>query len=339
MKKSIIFRADSSPEIGMGHVYRLISLIKYLHIDFDCTLVTNNIKILPHDDLLNVNLKLNEINTSFKYCTPDRKKHDQEIDFDIEYILNGDEIVILDGYWFGHKYQKAAKSTGSKVIVIDDFANGFYNADMIINHAPGITARFYNVLPHTKLLLGPDFSILRPTFLQLARMGNVVIKNKQSVFICFGGSDYFNFTDVIVETVVRSEFFKEIHVVVGKEYLQLNKLKEKYGNLIFIHYDLNEVNMACLMNICEIAIVPSSSVLYEAIAAGCKIITGYYSKNQKSIYEGFIATNMIVGCQDFRGFPSCFLDLYKKVLELRTSKKIVDGMSDKRIKSAIENLY
>lgn len=338
MKKSIVFRADSSPEIGMGHVYRLISLIKYLHVDFDCTLVTNNIKILPNDDLLNVNLKLNEINTSFKYCSPDRKKHGQEIDFDLEYILNGDEIIILDGYWFGHKYQKAAKLTGAKVIVIDDFANGFYNADIIINHSPGIKAKFYNVLPHTKLLLGPDFSILRPSFLQLARMENAVIKKKQSVFICFGGSDYFNLTDIIVETVVRSELFKEIHVVVGKGYLQFNKLKEKYGSSIILHYDLNELNMASLMNICELAIIPSSSVLYEAIAAGCKIITGYYSNNQKTIYEGFIATNMVVGCQDFSEFPSSFLSMYKKVIELSTSKKIIDGMSDKRIKSAIENL-
>jgi UDP-2,4-diacetamido-2,4,6-trideoxy-beta-L-altropyranose hydrolase len=338
MKKSIVFRADSSPEIGMGHVYRLISLIKYLHIDFDCTLVTNNIKILPHDDLLNVNLKLNEINTSFKYCTPNRKKNDQEIDFDLEYILNGDEIVILDGYWFGRKYQQAAKLRGAKVIVIDDFANGFYNADIIINHAPGITAKFYNILPHTKLLLGPDFSILRPSFLKLARMQIEVIKKKKSVFICFGGSDYFNFTDVIVETVVRSALFEEIHVVVGKEYLQINKLKEKYGNTIILHYDLNEVNMACLMNICELAIIPSSSVLYEAIAAGCKIITGYYSNNQKTIYEGFLATNMVVGCHDFSGFPSSFLSIYKKILEVSTSKKIIDGMSDKRIKFAIENL-
>lgn len=338
MKRKIIFRADSSPEIGMGHVYRLISLIKSLHLEFECMLVTNNIHAVPSQELAGINLKLIEVNMSFKYSTPGEKKTIQEVDFDLNDILHGDEIVVLDGYWFGELYQKALKSIGIKLIVIDDFANAFFNADIIINQAPGISESMYKACPHTIFLLGPDFAMLRPSFLELAGRGDLIVKKKDSILVSFGGSDFYDYTNMALEVIVSSAYFSEINVVVGGGYKKIDNLQFKYGNLINIHHSLLEKEMASLMSRNEMALVPSSGVLFEALAAGCKILTGYYTQNQRLIYDGFVAKQLVVGCGNFREFGVNFFEFYKNIATLRTPKQTIDGLSGERIKKAISNL-
>jgi UDP-2,4-diacetamido-2,4,6-trideoxy-beta-L-altropyranose hydrolase len=336
MIRTIVFRADSSPEIGMGHVYRLISIIKYLHKDYRCLLVTNNISALPTKDLSSLFFEVIEINQQFKYCTPDKKNKEEEIDFDLGFLLKGDEIVVIDGYWLGERYRHSVKLTGAKLVVIDDFAEGFFYADMIINHAPCVDKSSYNALPNTKFLLGTDFSIIRPAFLNLARVVTDVKKRSKSILICFGGTDYFDFTSLMLEVVVSTGIFEEINVVVGKGYSYTNQLVKKYGERIVIHRDLEEVKLSELMAICESAIVPSSTVLYEALAAGCNVVTGYYTQNQKMIYDGFVSKELVVGCNDFKGISKdFFIDFNKKKI---TNPNIIDGFSDIRIKHAFEQI-
>jgi UDP-2,4-diacetamido-2,4,6-trideoxy-beta-L-altropyranose hydrolase len=336
--KTIIFRADSSPEIGMGHVYRLISLINYLHLEYRCRLFTNNVSILPHEDIQNLNVEIHEISKENIYTTPDQKTKESQIDFDLTHILSGNEIVVLDGYWFGYKYQKSVKVTGAKLVIIDDFANGTFYTDMIINHAPAISKKDYLALPNTAFLLGPEFSILRPSFLSLAKKRDVIKKHEKSLLICFGGSDFFDYTNMILETVSKTDLFNKINVIVGKGYAGAEGLRQNYGDRISLFVGINEQEMASLMADSEIAIVPASTVLYEAIAAQCKVITGYYTENQKMIYEGFLSTGVVVGCSDFKKIAENFSELYEHAQMLRSCDGLIDGLSDIRIKKALQDL-
>lgn len=335
---TIIFRADSSSEIGMGHVYRLISLIKYLHLEYRCLFFTNNINRQLSEDLKGIHVEIHEVEKKYEYTIPSHRKIKSEISFDLDKIITGDEIVVLDGYWFGYNYQKSVRAAGAKLIVIDDFATGLFHADIIINHAPAICKKKYIALSSTRFLLGPNFSIIRPSFLALAKRKNVIRKVEKSIIICFGGSDFFDYTNMILETVCKIGLFETISVVVSHSYNGVENLKQKYGDTISLYCSVSEKEIADLMSLSETAIVPASTVLYEAVAAQCKVITGFYTENQRMIYEGFISAGAVIGCGDFKKIASNFIELYKNALALHSHDRIIDGLSDLRIKKALSNL-
>jgi len=52
--------------------------------------------------------------------------------------LDGNEIVVLDGYHFLSGYQRVLKKTGCKVVCIDDLHHTHFAADVIVNHPGGV---------------------------------------------------------------------------------------------------------------------------------------------------------------------------------------------------------
>ena len=59
------------------------------------------------------------------------------------------------------------KDNGYKIVYIDDLVNGYYIADVIINHSGGITPNKYSVEKYTKLYLGPKYSLINNNILLL----------------------------------------------------------------------------------------------------------------------------------------------------------------------------
>ena len=83
----------------------------------------------------------------------------------------GSDWIVLDGYHFDAQYQVAIKNSGLKLLVLDDFgALGRYVADIIVNQDPIADERLYaGREPHTRLLLGTDYTFLRREFRQHPR--------------------------------------------------------------------------------------------------------------------------------------------------------------------------
>jgi UDP-2,4-diacetamido-2,4,6-trideoxy-beta-L-altropyranose hydrolase len=76
--------------------------------------------------------------------------------------------VALDGYQFGADFQLGLKKAGCRLLVMDDYGNAaFYHADWMLNQ--NISAReelYASRAPHTRLLLGTKFALLRREFLK-----------------------------------------------------------------------------------------------------------------------------------------------------------------------------
>ena len=149
MRKGIYIRCDGSPEIGLGHVVRCMSLAHMLTVDFPI-----HFYVLEIPD----SLKNEIIQNGWDVTVLER-----ESDFLNE--LTGNEIVVLDGYQFDSDYQRKIKRKGCKLICISDFHDQHFYADLVINHAPGVTKNNYDGELYTKYLLGPKYALLRPEFL------------------------------------------------------------------------------------------------------------------------------------------------------------------------------
>ena len=116
--------------------------------------------------------------------------------------LQGDEIVVLDNYFFDTGYQRAIKGKGCRLVCIDDMHDKHYVADVVINH--GLTdSALFDVESYTKLCLGFDWALLRKPFLEAARKKRVPMDRKGKVVVCFGGSDIHDVTGYFVNRTLR----------------------------------------------------------------------------------------------------------------------------------------
>ncbi|MBQ8779836.1 MAG: UDP-2,4-diacetamido-2,4,6-trideoxy-beta-L-altropyranose hydrolase [Alistipes sp.] len=274
VKRKIFFRADASATIGYGHFVRTLALADMLKDDFDCTFFTQT----PTD------YQIAEVDKVCKLVA--LPADDSKFDVFLDYLI-GEEIVVLDNYFFTTDYQRQIKARGCKLVCIDDIHDKHYVADIVINHAIGDKSVF-SVEPYTQLCLGLEWSLLRKPFLQPMNFDN---KESGHWFIAFGGSDYHNLTQKYVDLIQSNDAVKKISVVVGDAYKYRDTLKgcEKVN----IYSNLSAADMAILMQRCEYAIVPCSSICIEAISQRCKIFAGYYVDNQVEFYYKLLEDNYI----------------------------------------------
>jgi RimJ/RimL family protein N-acetyltransferase len=158
-------------------------------------------------------------------------------------------------------------------------------------------------------------------------------RNKDTVLICFGGADPKNLTQQTLEIVSSIPAFKSIIVVTGAAFqfgaeidaiVSVNPAVEYYNAIA-------EAEMLSLMLRAGLAIVPASGILYETMAAGCLIISGYYVDNQKILYERLKGAGAFIAAGNFS--KTEIEDAIAKSLKPGSKPlTLIDGQSDKNIK-------
>lgn len=273
MKKKVYFRADAGQSIGYGHFIRSLALADMLKDDFDCTFFTQ---------------------TPTEYQKQEAEKvcplvallaDDSKFGLFLEQ-LNGDEIVVLDNYFFTSEYQLKIKQRGCKLVCIDDMHDKHFYADVIINHCVN-TCNDYDAEPETKFFLGAKWALLRAPFLA----SETTQKNKRHWVITFGGSDPNNLTMKFVSILRQLCPNVIISAMVGDGYKHLDALKSVSG--VTILNKLSAQQVADLFRSAGNVICSASSVCYEALACGCNVFAGYYVDNQIDFYNNLVSYRMI----------------------------------------------
>lgn len=279
---------------------RSLALANMLKTEFNCVFATR---------FADENLKISIEKECDQVVILDENEHEREF----LSLLAGDETVVLDNYFFDSDFQRSVGNKGSKVVAIDDLHDRQFNADAIINHAPLVERSCYGAMPETEFWLGLDYLLLRPEFLNYAGKKRDPYK-KETVFLCFGGSDYNNYTEKLFKALAGVDDVKHINILLGRGYLYktqlLELISESDPRRISIYEDLSPADIIRLVENSDFAIVPSSTILFELMRLGIPTISGYYIENQMDIYHGFLQLNMISGMGDFREIYD-----YARVLE------------------------
>lgn len=284
-QKKIVFRADGNSITGLGHLYRLFALIEIYKPYFDFELVTkksSTIAIIPKD------YKVSYI--------PESVTVEQESDWLSKHYKPSKYIIIADGYQFSSNYQKQIKEIGYILIYIDDLIQYNMYADVVVNHSPNVNPREYNNFGHTRFALGTEYAILRPSFINASKKTPKEPTNPNVAFICFGGADPYNLSLKAAKGLINIKQIEFIHVVIGAA----NKHKDltylaKANKRIILHQNLEEKKMLELMEKCNFAIAPSSTILYELCSVKMPILSGFYTKNQEKIYYNLFEEGAIFG--------------------------------------------
>lgn len=321
MKPEIYFRVDASHSIGYGHLTRCISICNGIQ-DFHSVFFS----IEDLSDTLN-----KETSSSVTF-------HQLKQSDDFFNHVGENSIVILDGYQFTHNYHLKIRNTGALLVVIDDNPDKLISPDIYINPSPGISINNGKNPLEMVSLTGLDYVLLRQPFLDITQCSDVQ-KQNDTLFICFGGSDPLNKTKQVVKTILdHSIQFKHISIVTGAGYLYLEDLKSTIESTdnISLHSTLNADEMALLMKSTEFAIIPSSGVLVEALAARMKVLSGYYIENQKLNYENHLIINSFIDVKNFSSVDLiAALNDRKKI---NSPEKLIDGKSIQRIEKNIRLL-
>lgn len=271
--RKIFFRADAGPEIGYGHFIRTLALADMLKEDFDCVFYTQTptdyqkreaaavcpLVSLPADDS-RFDLFLNQ--------------------------LSGDEIVVLDNYFYTTDYQRKIKEKGCKLVCIDDMHDKHYVADVVLNHGCD-NPDLFDVEPYTRLCLGLDYALLRKPFLEAKPAAS---REQGHVVVTFGGSDANNLTTKYARILSQRDDINKITAIVGDAFQFTNELENVPK--VQILRNLTAQQMANLFCTVQFAVLSASTTCIEAIACQCPVYAGWYVENQKGIYMT-ISKNML----------------------------------------------
>lgn len=297
----ILFRADGNSKIGLGHLYRLFSLVEIVKASYNYLFLTqeeSSFSVIP--------------NSYNKKTIPKLIDIENEPDWLEDNFSAKDHLIIFDGYQFDSSYQRKVKEKGFKSIFIDDLAKEHMFADIVINHSPSLKAKDFRNESYTKLALGTKYALLRPLFLESAKE-NRVFNRIDTVFVCFGGADPLDLSLLSAKALLRISAIKKINIVLGAAYSfkEIFELESSYPDKLKIYRNLSEKKILCVMKKCNFAIAPSSTILYELCCVKMIILSGYYVENQKHIYSGFLKKKLIVGGGDFRKYSD--LDFEEKI--------------------------
>ena len=284
--RKVFFRADAGAGIGYGHFIRTLALADMLNDDFDCTFFTSE----P------TSYQIGEME---KVCKHVVLEESTKFHTFLNY-LEGDEIVVLDNYFYTTDYQYKIKEKGCKLVCIDDIPDKHYVADIIINQAINIEPEDYSCEKYTRFALGLGFSLLRRPFFDACRKKenqcSLEQKENLQIVVAFGGADYLNLTGKVIESIHNFDFIHSIKAIVGDAFSEEQMNLSPKVNFL---KNLSAQEIADLFASSDVAILPASTMMNEAMACGIKIIGGYYVKNQENDYYAFMHANMIIGVGDF----------------------------------------
>lgn len=287
-KASILFRADGNSEIGLGHIYRCVSLMDILGEWYDFKFITKC--TLPE-----IIETISRISTVIQI-----RDNTNEIEI-VREIAGSNDIMVIDGYQFDYEFQNSMRSLGLSVVVIDDNVAEKYDADVIINHGNKHIINQYKNVAQGKVYTGFEYLILRKEFLNLATVNRKLVE-VDSVVICFGGADPFNCSKKALESCLKKSWIKEINVITGAAYIHEDLeqiIRATHYPTIKLFKNQTADEIIELLTQSHIAICPASTIALEVCCAKLGLLTGKVVDNQENILRGLLDSKCAVSVGDF----------------------------------------
>lgn len=275
----IVFRADGNSTIGLGHIVRCLALAEMVYGLFaERWLAVQEPSAAVQELARQAQVQL--------WPMPVGQGPAEAAA--LAALLLPTDVVVLDGYEFRTAYQEAIKASGCRVVAIDDLHAWPQQADLIINHAPGITPALYEASAAARYCLGPEFSLVRAPFRHRFRLPTPP-SAITSVAVCFGGADPAQLTLRMLVALSQQPAIQRVSLVIGSAFAQpellLNAVQNQFKGTASVYQNLSGEEMATLFLAHQAIVCPASTVLLESLLLGCPVITGHFADNQRHLAE------------------------------------------------------
>jgi UDP-2,4-diacetamido-2,4,6-trideoxy-beta-L-altropyranose hydrolase len=193
--------------------------------------------------------------------------------------------VVVDGYQFTSEYQRAVKSAGGKLLVIDDYGHASpYMADLVLNQNVHAAKALYRQRePATRLLLGPSYALLRREFWSWRTWQRVIPPVARRLLVTLGGSDPDNVTLRVIEAVAELDLDGlETIVVVGGSNPHVTALEAAAGGCRTAMRLVTDVtDMPHWMTWADAAVTAAGGTLWELAMLAVPSLTLILADNQE----------------------------------------------------------
>ena len=275
--KRIILRTDGEECLGMGHIYRCLSIAYHL-TGHDILFVTRKNAVLGGE----------KIKASF---FPMKQIEDESDMYEIVREYKPD-IVVNDILNTEKSYMLELRKYVDRIVNFEDMGEGAEYADCVINAV-------YEDDKKPNHYTGFEYFFIRDEFFEVVpKKFNDEVKN---IVILFGGSDPSNLTGKTYEIFQEiSEMFPQIefHIITGFGYRYKNQISDDLEHHIYIHNDVKLVSR--YLQKADLAITSQGRTIYELAYMGVPTIVLAQNKRETehifaSMTNGFI--NLGVGDQ------------------------------------------
>lgn len=249
-QKRIVIRADSKPDIGMGHVHRAVALAQEL-ADHDLRIVTRG------DGAF-------ELGANFLAGHPYETVVISEEDDFFEFLQSFQpDITITDILDTEASYMRCIQNVSDFVVALEDLGEGARHADIVINDL------YTDLYPESNHWYGVENSVLSPVF-ETVRASDCVRDSVQEILVTFGGTDPKNLTEKTLESLALLHYREDVTVVLGPGYA--------HGDIRLDDYALNGRvlrsvdNMALVMREADVAVTSGGRTVTELMTLGVPTI-------------------------------------------------------------------
>ena len=280
---TILIRADATVEIGTGHVMRCLALAQaWQDAGGDAVFAMAESTATIRERLAAEKIAVHEIGS------PAGSALDAACTAELARSCGADWVV-LDGYRLDAAYQSRIKQSGAKLLWIDDNGHAsHYFADVVVNQNVHAREHVYrNREPYGRLLLGPQYAMLRREFSAWRGWKREVKERGTRVLITMGGSDPGNATVAAVDALRLMDLENlDVVVAIGGSNPHAESIKraaEEFPGAIRVLR--NPANMPELMAWADIAISAAGATCWEMCMLGLPAVLIDVAENQRQIAE------------------------------------------------------
>ena len=283
MKNTLLIRADAYSGIGIGHVMRCLALAqawqeKGGEVVFASSMISPKLRArLRSEGIICAHIPASPGSAFDALQTTELA------------MINNTNWVVVDGYHFGCDYQRIVKESGRQVLFVDDNRHAsHYYADLVLNQNIHANESLYiNREPHTRLLLGTDYVLLRSEFRRMNGDARNIPNTATKLLVTLGGSDPNNATLTVVNVLGKIDIdFVKVKIVVGTNYMYYNELISSIAeSKIPMQLINNPSNMPDLMMWADLAISGGGTTCWEMAYLGLPGVLLIIADNQRESAE------------------------------------------------------
>lgn len=279
---NIIIRADSSIDIGSGHMMRCITLAERLKnlgikVSFICRILPGNISAMARTkgfEVFELYANVADDWLADANCTTELlKKAYKSVDW-----------LIVDHYGLDIRWERELRPFTKNIMVIDDLANRAHDCDLLLdtNFYCQSKSRYRGLVSsQTNLLLGPTYVLLRSEFNDSVDRQRDYLKGLKRILIFFGGSDPTNETGKLLKTfpfLACQDI--EYDVIVGSANPNKEDIQQQCSLYKNVHFYCQISNMAEMMAKADLAIGAGGTATWERCYVGLPSIVIAVADNQ-----------------------------------------------------------
>ena len=333
----LLFRADGNATIGLGHLVRLLALADQLRGLAPSTFLVREPTAAVAQLLATEGWAVQSL--------PAHQSWLAEADWLALHFLRPTDVLVLDGYSFDIEYQRRLRASGCGLVYIDDLLAWPVVADILINHSPGVVAADYQAVADTRFLLGPAFSLLRRPFLEGAALPQAPIL-LASALVCFGGADPLRLTLRTLNALQALPQLRRLGVLLGGAFGDTAALEQLVAQAaeatITIYRNVDASALVELLRAYDLAVIPASTVLIEALVLGRPALTGYYADNQRALATYVHTHQQAFAVGNFADLSGAELlaTLYKGIQWLETTRRTpyVERLQPTPLRAEVQHL-